>query len=189
MASALGAPAWTRWAGGIAAAILLLATGSRLVLGSDGSAAQPSAASKASPAALTETRSSPAESQKVATTAPEVQMVTLYSEPRGANVWHFSRFVGTTPLPLEVQQGKSLRVRVSMPGFETQTLDLGASEGSRVIKLERTRAQDRTAPPEGGALTQRERAHPTTRKARRPAPLQKPAEPEPQPQPAPYEKF
>jgi hypothetical protein len=90
-------------------------------------------------------------------------MVTLYTQPKGANVWHYSRFVGVTPLPIEVQDGKVMRVRVSMPGFESQTLDLRPDEGSRAVTLERSKS-------EAPALTAEEHPRAPRRPHHAPAP-------------------
>jgi HSP20 family molecular chaperone IbpA len=86
-------------------------------------------------------------------------LLTLYSEPRRANVWRHGRFLGVTPLPLEVPQGRTVRVQVSLPGFESETLDLSAGERSRLVKLERARAKTQ-------ALTRDERPR-TKRKPQR----------------------
>jgi hypothetical protein len=69
--------------------------------------------------------------------------MTLYSEPSGANVWRDERFAGVTPLPVEVAEGRSVRVRVAAEGFATQTLDLTAGESIHKVKLERVRAAER----------------------------------------------
>ena len=183
MASALGAPPWTRWALAAAGVLLLAAATSTLALGRD----RRQAASRTHTPTPTTTSITP--TQLITSDQPqtvETRMVTLYSEPRGVNVWHFSRFVGTTPLPLEVQQGHSLRVRLSMPGFETQTLDLSANEGTRLVKLERAPSAARAPAAEGATLTQRERARPA-KKQRRAAAPDKPAAADRAP-PA-YEKF
>jgi hypothetical protein len=185
MASALGAPVWVRWA--LGAAVVLAAT-SALAFGNIVSPAQNKTAERARPPAATPMSTAVVAGSKEPAPVPETRLVTLYSVPSGANVWHFSRFVGTTPLPLEVQVGRSLRVRVSMQDFETQTLDLGPSEGSREVKLERAKSPARasTAAADSAALTQQERPRPGRKPRHGPA-TGKPSQPEPTP-PA-YEKF
>jgi serine/threonine protein kinase len=181
VASALSAPQWTHWA--LGATVLLLAATSTLALNKDRNRS-----SKHRPTTEQTTALIPAPKPPEATPlpsaappappppAPESHMVTLYTEPKGANVWHYSRFVGTTPLPIDVQDGRSVRVRVSMAGFESQTLDLAPNEGSRVIKLERSAAQARvSAPAESTTLTQRDRPH-HARKTRRANATDKPTE-------------
>jgi hypothetical protein len=182
MASVLGAPRWTRWALGAGGVFLVAAAASALALGHDRREAE----SKAS--APTATANSITPTQAVTSDQPqavETRLVTLYTEPRGVNVWRFSRFVGTTPLPLEVQRGHSLRVRLSTPGFETQTLDLSADEGTRMVKLERSRSAAHAPAAEGPTLTQRERTRPAKKQHRATAPEKPAADPAP---PA-YEKF
>jgi hypothetical protein len=182
MLSALSAPVWTRAT--IGAAALAVAAAAILALGQPrnvetqhATAKQMGAAPGPRPKAPTQTRPSVA----VAHSEPPTQMVTLYSEPSGANVWDHGRFVGTTPLAVDVEDGRSLRVRVTMAGFEAQTLDLAPGEGSRVAKL--TRAP---APAENTTLTERDRSRPAP-KPRRTANAEKPAEPETVREP--YEKF
>jgi hypothetical protein len=83
--------------------------------------------------------------------APRAQLVTVYSQPARANVWRHGRFVGVTPLPLEVPPGRALRVQVSLQGYVSQTLDLAPGESARVVKLHRARSESQ-------ALTQDERS-------------------------------
>ena len=116
--------------------------------------------------------------------APETHIVTLYSEPKGANVWHDSRFVGVTPLPIEVPDGKALRVRVSMAGLRQPDARPDADEGARVVTLERSHAEAaaRCSRRADARATGRE---PPARDARNAEPRAKTAPTHPMP----YEKF
>jgi hypothetical protein len=164
MVRALGAPAWTQWAvgAGVLALLATIAGAAPRALRSDTN--KPALARNSAVAANDHPpRPSPAATQTPPAAAAETRMVTLYTEPKGANVWHYSRFVGVTPLPIEVQDGKAVRVRVSMPGFESQTLDLAPKEGSRVVTLERSHNESTT-------LTAEQRPHTPPRRAHRAAP-------------------
>jgi len=162
LASALGAPRWAHWAVGSTFAMLLAATATAIVAA--GQIEPPAHAKVAAPVAA----AAPAQR-----TAPQ-PMLTLYSEPRRANVWRHGRFLGVTPLPLEVPHGRTLRVQVSLPGFESETLDLSAGERSRLVKLERARSQTQ-------ALTRDERPRTKRKLQREPARTAKPGDA--------YEKF
>jgi hypothetical protein len=88
--------------------------------------------------------------------AAQAHSVALMSAPSGANVWSQGRFVGVTPLPIDVPRGQSLRVRLSLAGYTSQTLDLSPNEDQRIVKLER-------APTNGAAVSTAERARPQRR--------------------------
>jgi serine/threonine-protein kinase len=165
MVAALGAPRWTQWAvsAGVLALLVAIAGAAPLALRgtrADGEA-KPVPARNSAVAANDRPAPASAKAAPAAAPAPETRMVTLYTEPKGANVWHYSRFVGVTPLPIEVQDGKAVRVRVSMPGFESQTLDLAPKEVSRMVTLERSHT-------EATALTAEQRPHAPPRRPHRP---------------------
>jgi serine/threonine-protein kinase len=147
MVRALGAPAWTQWASA-AAVLVTLAVLAAAPLALRGARSANAAVTRDEAVAQNDARPQPVaaapKTAPVAAPAPETRMVTLYTEPKGANVWHYSRFVGVTPLPIEVQDGKAVRVRVSMPGFDSQTLDLSPAEGSRVVTLEHSHGEAST---------------------------------------------
>jgi serine/threonine-protein kinase len=172
MVRALGAPRWTQWSigAGVLVALVAIAGAAPIALrGARGGDATAKAAPARTSAVAANHPPAPASSKQPAPpAAPETRMVTLYTEPKGANVWHYSRFVGVTPLPIEVQDGKAVRVRVSMPGFESQTLDLAPKEGSRMVTLERSRT-------EAAALTAEQRPHAPPRRPHRPAATHAPA--------------
>jgi serine/threonine-protein kinase len=146
MATALSAPRWAQWSALSAAALLLVGGAITLASARAGGTAEPNlAAAAGGPAAAA---AMPARDS--AANAPRAQLVTVYSQPARANVWRHGRFVGVTPLPLEVPPGRALRVQVSLQGHESQTLDLAPGESARVIKLQRSRSESQ-------ALTQDER--------------------------------
>jgi serine/threonine-protein kinase len=89
--------------------------------------------------------------------------VLLVTQPEGANVWQQGRFVGLTPLALDVPAGESVRVRVSKQGFQTQNLDLTAGEHERRLVLKRT------AEASTGAHEQAGRPSPERRQGPRPS--------------------
>jgi serine/threonine-protein kinase len=150
MASALNTPAWAQWTA--------LASGALLI------AAIAVAAAREPAAAIDRPASAPGSSARVSA-APAVpqaqrpQMVTVYSEPARANVWRQGRFLGVTPIGIEVANDRAARVQVSLQGYESQMVDLAPKEGSRIVKLQRARG-------EAQALTQDERAR-AKRRARR----------------------
>ncbi len=159
MATALGAPRWAQWSG-LAAGIVLFSAGVITLAAARATApvelspvaglARGAASQPTAPA----TSSTPADPSRA-------QLVTVYSQPTRANVWRHGRFLGVTPLPLEVTPGRALRVQVSLQGYESQTLDLAPAEKTRVVKLQRAR-------PESQALTQDERARAKRRLQRGP---------------------
>jgi serine/threonine-protein kinase len=165
MVRALGAPVWTQRAFAaslLSLAAIVVAVPIALRASRGGAERAPAAHTTEVATNLAPTRPNIAAVPAPAVAPPETHMVTLYTEPKGANVWHYSRFVGVTPLPIEVQVGKVMRVRVSMPGFDSQTLDIAPNEDSRVVTLERVHG-------EASALTADERARPTRRAHRAPA--------------------
>jgi serine/threonine-protein kinase len=148
---ALSLPHWARWSAG-AALLGALATGALALRSGAGDAETDEPAIAAAAAAAASAAKAPAP----ALAAPVTHSVALLSTPSGANVWSQGRFVGVTPLPLDVAAGQSLRVRVSLAGYTSQTLDLSASEDQRVIELER-------APSNAAVVSAEERARPPRR--------------------------
>jgi len=158
MATALSAPRWAQWSALAAGVVLFSAGAITLAAARDTASAEPSVVADATRGAasepITSATSTPADPSRA-------QLVTVYSQPARANVWRHGRFLGVTPLPLEVPPGRALRVQVSLQGYESQTLDLAPLEKARVVKLQRTR-------PESQALTQDERARAKRRLQRGP---------------------
>lgn len=160
VASALRAPRWAQWAAMSSAGVLFAATAAALVTATTEAPAAHSrvSAEMSRPPETTVAAAHPTEATQAARPAPRV---TLYSDPTAANVWREGRFVGVTPLALEVPQGRALRVEVSREGFERKTLDLAPSEGARTIVLQPAPAETKepaeVAPPAEAALTPDER--------------------------------
>jgi serine/threonine-protein kinase len=150
MASALNTPAWARWTA--------LASGAFLIAAIAVAAAREPAAAvdrpAPAPSGAARVNAAPAVAQ-----AQGPQMVTVYSEPARANVWLKGRFLGVTPIGIEVGGDRALRVQVSLQGYESQLVDLAPKERSRVVKLQRARG-------DAQALTQDDRAR-GKRRARR----------------------
>jgi eukaryotic-like serine/threonine-protein kinase len=191
MNAAMMAPRMARFGTAAALFALLAVVGTRLAVGHGAAAATPSLSASEPPVVAPRIEAPPAAEAPKAPAPLETHVVTVYSDPAGANVWHHGRFVGVTPLPVEVEHGRSLRVRVAMPGYAAQTLDLNPTEGVRSIKLEQLHpvAQKPAAAVEPAQLTQRERAHPQ-RKAKHAAANEKPSgEPAQQQAREAYEKF
>jgi serine/threonine-protein kinase len=147
MVTALSAPRWAQWAA-VACAGLLLATAALSLAGAPGT--RPDPQSRAA-AVFASKPAAAANTAKGADEPPRAQLVTVYSQPVRANVWRQGRFLGVTPQPVAVPEGRAVRVQVTLPGYQSETLDLAPGERSRVVKLERTRAESQ-------ALTQDERA-------------------------------
>ncbi|MFI5307832.1 MAG: serine/threonine-protein kinase [Polyangiales bacterium] len=138
LAAALTAPRWARWTLAAASLAVVAAVTATVALVSDPKVAR-SEASTAPAAVPVAEAPVPSPAPTPVTPAPATHTMTLYSEPAGANVWRDERFAGVTPLPLEVAEGRSIRVRVSAQGFTAQTLDLTAGESIHKVKLERLR--------------------------------------------------
>jgi eukaryotic-like serine/threonine-protein kinase len=160
MASALGAPRWVQLAA-LGGSTLVATAGIVSLI----AASRPSSAAgdrAAAPISVPDRARAPAST--TAEPAQGTRLVTLYTQPTRANVWRHGRFVGVTPLPIEVPAGRALRVQVSLEGYEPQTLDLAPGEQTRVIELARTRSEPPT-------LTRSERARPKPKMQR---PLRRP---------------
>jgi eukaryotic-like serine/threonine-protein kinase len=148
VARALSAPIWAHRAAVITAFALLAASATALV-----STGLSTPAAPAKPAGRVEAPAAQALSAGASEVEEESARVTLRSEPAGANVWRQGRFLGVTPLALDVPSKRTLRVQISHEGFEPRTIDLTPAEASRTVELRALAPSERESP----ALTQDER--------------------------------
>lgn len=108
---------------------------------------------------------------------PQLASVTLQTDPSGAEVVHEGRVVGTTPISVDVDEGRSVRVELRMEGFEEQTLDLTADTPARTVTLEKVPPWEAAEPTEpvfeGTVEGEAEDPKPRPKRKRRRSPYQK----------------
>jgi serine/threonine-protein kinase len=71
-----------------------------------------------------------------------MRQVMLAVEPLDARVFRDGKDLGTSPLLLEIEEGKTIALEITRAGYKTQTIKVDGSEGRRSVKLERTAELD-----------------------------------------------
>ncbi len=128
--------AWPRivWVAGAVAAVGLVA-GIFAIAQSTNGAQTPTAASSSPPAPPTETVSAPPPTAtQAAPVAPKMITVLLDSDPSGT-----ATIAGQPPLNLpdniQVEEGKTVSVKVEKPGFEPQIVEIDGRKPKEMVKL------------------------------------------------------
>ncbi|HEX7476351.1 MAG TPA: serine/threonine-protein kinase [Polyangiales bacterium] len=76
---------------------------------------------------------------------PKPAVVTLQTEPSGAEVWRNGMQLGVTPLEIVVPPGETTSVSLHKPGYVEHTVEVGQSPTARTVALTQLPAVDKPA--------------------------------------------